>query len=143
MSKNGFLITLLASVAGFGLGACSIQNTPHAPTFESDIKEITGSRCVRCHGAGGHLNGDPKAALTYPPFDGFFDRMEDDCTDGATIACHGLGHYTLPGDTRLHDNIHQLKKPGVIPMPPAPSPPLTSDQLDIFDLWLANGAPAQ
>jgi len=42
MSKNSFLITLLASVAGFGLGACSIQNTPHAPTFESDIKEITG-----------------------------------------------------------------------------------------------------
>jgi len=144
MSKNGFLISLLASVATatLGLGGCSVQNTPHAPTFESDIKEITASRCVRCHGAGGTLNADPKAVLAFRPFDGFFDRMEDDCPDGATMACHGLGHYTVPGDTRLHDFIHRVKG-AAYPMPPAPAPPLTSEQLDIFDLWLANGAPAQ
>jgi len=144
MSKNGFLISLLASVtATLGLGACSIQNTPHAPTFESDIKEITASRCVRCHGAGGMLNGDPTstlAAYRSPPIDGFFDRMEDDCTDGAAIRCHGLGHYTT-GDakTTLTNYIHDRMMPS--PMPPAPAPRLTSDQLDIFDLWLANGAP--
>ena len=143
MRKNGLVIALLGTLASASLGACSIQNTPHAPTFESDIKEITASRCVRCHGAGGHLNADPKAVLTFAPFDGFFNRMEDDCPDGATTACHGLAHYTNnPADTRLHDYIHRVKG-AAFPMPPAPSPPLTSDQLDIFDLWLANGAPAQ
>lgn len=145
MSKNGFLISLLASVATatLGLGGCSIQNTPHSPTFESDIKEITASRCVRCHGAGGKLNADPKAVLAFPPFDGFFDRMEDDCPDGEPRACHGLGFYaTNKDDHRLHDFIHQVKG-AQYPMPPAPAPKLTADQLDIFDLWLANGAPAQ
>ncbi len=143
MSKNSFLITLLASAAGLGLGACSIQNTPHAPTFESDIKEITLSRCVRCHGAGGHLNADPKSTIPLyrmAPFDGYFDRMEDICPDGGPPGCHGLGHYTNdPNDMRLTNFIHAVGDP----MPPAPAPRLTSDQLDIFDLWLANGAPAQ
>ena len=141
MSKNGFLISLLASLT-VGLGACSIQNTPHAPTFASDIKEITASRCVRCHGSGGHLNGDPTSTnpgFRGPPIDGFFDRMEDDCTDGAAIACHGLGYYTTaPKLDQLTGYIHAK---GGLPMPPAPAPRLTSDQLDIFDLWLANGAP--
>jgi hypothetical protein len=144
MSKNGFLISLLASLATatLGLGGCSVQNTPHAPTFESDIKEITASRCVRCHGAGGTLNGDPDSINPKgAPIDGFFDRMEDDCPDAKPFGCHGLGHYaTNPADTRLHDYIHRIK--GALPMPPTPAPALTSSQLDIFDLWLANGAPA-
>jgi hypothetical protein len=143
MSKNGFLISLLASVTSLSMGACSIQNTPHAPTFESDIKEITASRCVRCHGAGGRLNADPKSVLPIPPRDGYFDRMEDDCPDGEATNCHGLGFYAAnPMDHRLHDYIHRVKG-AAFPMPPAPAPPLTSDQLDIFDLWMANGAPAQ
>ena len=138
-SKNGLLIVLVASVASLGSSACSIQNTPHAPTFESDIKEITLSRCVRCHGAGGTLNLDPDSINPKgAPFDGFFDRMEDDCPDGQAIDCHGLGHYV--NDPRLHNFIHRL--PGALPMPPTPAPMLTSDQLDVFDLWIANGGPA-
>jgi hypothetical protein len=144
MSKNGFLISLLASVASLSMGACSIQNTPHAPTFESDIKEITASRCVRCHGAGGKLNGDPTStnpAYRTAPIDGYFDRMEDDCPDAQTFNCHGLGYYTTGSKlTQLKNYIHDI---GGLPMPPAPAPRLTSNQLDIFDLWLANGAPAQ
>ena len=60
MRRNGLLVTTaLASVlAGLG-GACSIEDTPHAPTYTLDIQPLVLSRCVRCHGAGGHLNADP------------------------------------------------------------------------------------
>lgn len=142
MRKNGLVIAALVSLAGGALGACSIEDVPHAPTFNTDIKPIMLSRCVRCHGAGGHLNADPQA--TDPsfrqPFDGFFDRMEDDCPDAQPINCHGLGHYTsgVPEMT-LTTYIHSQNPISV--MPPRPAPTLTSHQLDVIDLWLANGAP--
>ncbi len=142
MSQNGLLIALLGTLAGPSLGACSIQNTPHAPTFDADIRPIMLSRCVRCHGAGGGLNGDPTSTnplYRIPPNDGHFDRFEDDCSDAMPTRCHGLGHYTTaPAVTVLTNFIHDTAG---APMPPAPAPRLTSDQLDIVDLWLANGAP--
>jgi hypothetical protein len=131
-------------LAGGLLSACGIEDTPHAPTFATDIKPIMLSRCVRCHGAGGHLNTD--SHTTNPslehPIDGFFDRMEDDCPDAETFACHGLGHYTTGGpEIQLISYIHRtdLNRP----MPPPPAPALTTHQLDVIDLWLANGAPAE
>jgi hypothetical protein len=144
MSKNGFLITLLASVVSLGLGACSIQNTPHAPTFEADIRPIMLSRCVRCHGSGGALHGDPTSTLPAfrgPPVDGHFDRFEDDCPDAMSFGCHGLGYYTGNNAATLTNFIHARMPREGTPMPPAPAPRLTSDQLDIIDLWLANDAP--
>lgn len=145
MSKNALLITLLASVASLGLGACSIQNTPHAPTFDADIRPIMLSRCVRCHGSGGALHGDPTSTLPayrFMPSDGHFDRFEDDCSDAMPTGCHGLGFYTTGNNEMLlTDYIHDRGNRAGTPMPPAPAPRLTSDQLDIIDLWLADGAP--
>lgn len=137
-------LALLGALAGASLSGCSIQNTPHAPTFNTDIRPIMLSRCVRCHGAGGTLNADPTSTVTayrFPPRDGHFDRFEDDCPDAMSSGCHGLGFYTIdPGKSTLVNYIHNT---GGLPspMPPAPAPRLTSDQLDIIDLWLATGAP--
>ena len=146
MRTNGLFtaLALLGALAGASLSACSIQNTPHAPTFNTDIRPIMLSRCVRCHGAGGGLNADPTSTLAFfriAPNDGHFDRFEDDCSDAMPTKCHGLGFYTT-GDPKglLVKYIHN--QAGVLgPMPPAPAPRLTSDQLDIIDLWLANDAP--
>lgn len=148
MRTNGLFtalaLALLGALASASLGGCSIQNTPHAPTFNTDIRPIMLSRCVRCHGAGGSLNGDPKSTLMgyrIPPFDGHFDRFEDDCSDAVPTGCHGLGFYTGANEATLTDFIHDRNNRKGTPMPPAPAPRLTSDQLDIIDLWLATGAP--
>ena len=146
MGKNCRLILLaLTLLAGGLLGGCSIEETPHAPTFATDIRPIMLSRCVRCHGAGGRLNKDDHTAnpAFAMPVNGYFDRMEDDCPDSSATCRHGLGYYTMdPGKTTLLNYIHGTKDaPG--PMPPLPAPRLTSHQLGIIDLWLANGAPAE
>jgi hypothetical protein len=146
-SETGLrILTLAMALLGGGLVAagCSVEDTPHAPTFATDIKPIMLSRCVRCHGAGGRLNLDEHTTANVGrPFDGFFDRMEDDCPDGQASGCHGLGHYTTGAlKTRLLNLIHGGKG-DIGPMPPLPAPALTSHQIGIVELWLANGAPAE
>jgi hypothetical protein len=141
LGRSGLLFALAALVAATGAG-CSIEDTPHAPTFTTDVKPIMLSRCVRCHGAGGHLHADPHStnpAYRIAPFDGFFDRMEDDCPDAQPTACHGLRYYVTTRLTQFNNFIHRMDPNA--PMPPLPAPALTTHQLDVIDLWIANGAP--
>ncbi len=150
MRRNGLLITTaLASVLGGLCGACSIEDTPHAPTYTLDIQPLVLSRCVRCHGAGGHLHGDPDALGIYknfPPVDGYFNEFNDQNCEGdagASANCkHGMFFYaTNPVKlSMLNTFIHSTTDNR---MPPPPAPALTSSQIKIFDTWLAESPPQE
>ena len=148
MRRNGLLVTTaLASVlTGLG-GACSIEETPHAPTYTLDIQPLVLSRCVRCHGAGGTTHADPDAVVfSYAPFDGYFNEFNDqDCEGdaGAGVMCkHGMFFYaTNPAKLGLLNTFIHSKTDNRMPPPPAPA--LTSSQLKIFDTWLAESPPQE
>jgi mono/diheme cytochrome c family protein len=126
------------------LAACSSTSEPQVPaqpSFEADVKPIMVLRCVRCHGAGGTLQGDPPGSpLPGPPPNGYFDHYEDrDCTitDAGTISetCkRGAAYYV--------DVIRQyINMTGEFRMPPPPAPMLTSRELDILNRWAAETPP--
>ena len=148
MSKNGFLISLLCVGGDSDIGPGRLQHPEHAA--RADLRDghpgrSLLSRCVRCHGAGGTLNADPTATLGFyrlpyrrvlRPHGGRLPRRHRRST--------AMGWVTTRRDPGRHDactNYIHGRSGAAYPMPPAPAPRLTSDQLDIFDLWLANGAP--
>jgi hypothetical protein len=144
------LVWVATVVAALVSGAgCSPQEVPQVPTYEADIRPLVLSRCVRCHGGGGTLNGDPKYLGGFPASDGRFDLFDDPpcAADAGTTPCHH-GMFFFATDTgplmkrqQLIDRIHH--KAGLPPMPPPPSPALTSTQLEIFDAWLAEDPPLE
>jgi hypothetical protein len=112
---------------------------PKTPSFELDVKPIFAAHCVRCHGAGGTLNADPRAPDKNAPSDGYLDRYADksDCTPDAAgdvpPTCErGALSEAKNGYLKLYLHFtNQLR------MPLAPSEPLTSWELETVDNWLA------
>jgi hypothetical protein len=134
----GLLTVAWAIGLGALAGACGPEHVPFEPTFATDVRPIMLSRCVRCHGGGGTLNKDPDhtgLGAGAAPIDGFFDRLEDDCPDGAVTGCHGLLHYATP-PAQLPLYIHATSDD--MRMPPPPSRPLSDLQLQVIDRWLAD-----
>jgi hypothetical protein len=122
---------------------------PASPTFTADVGPIFMSHCVRCHGAGDRLNGDPlpgggdplDGGLVRLASEGRFNVYDDppNCTEPDNRPCRGAAYYAknalglaeIQGD--LHGNGVQM------PLPPAPA--LSSWELEVVDRWLANPAP--
>jgi hypothetical protein len=131
MASRVLLLAFLGTVMG---AACGDEPIPAVPSFEVDVKPITHARCVRCHGAGGTLNGDPRTAIPTGPANGFFDNFEDqgDCTVPA-LAVPPLCRRGAKFDRatiRLYIHATNVDR-----MPLAPSDPLTDRELEILDRW--------
>jgi hypothetical protein len=146
MRRNDLIIAALSlSLSALG-GACATEAVPNVPTYQDDVKPILESRCIRCHGGNGMLNDDPDHTGYFAharPTDGFFNRLEDDCPDAEISDCHGLLFYTPAADPNrsamFTGFIHATGDDNR--MPPPPSPPLTTRQIQVLDNWLAHCAP--
>jgi len=109
------MVATVAMVAG--MPACE-PPSPATPSYANDVRPILLAHCVRCHGAGGTLQGDP---TMYPlgappagytpgsPKQCYFDEVEDrgdctatdggvgaDCKRGLRTCAVLVGPYILP-----------------------------------------------
>jgi len=150
MRTHGLLGVALLALTGGVLAGCGENEAPIFPDFSRDVAPLLHARCVRCHGAGGMLNGDPfidqtkgtPGALytTGAPIQGYFDCAEDRgvCAMPGDLGpgCkRGFRYYSTPagaGSVTLW-----LKQ-----MPPGPAAPLTARESDILYNWLAHPLPA-
>jgi hypothetical protein len=131
------------TLAALVLSGCQ-EPVPRTPTFAVDVKPIFQAHCVRCHGAGGTLNKDPRALEPAEPTNGFLDQYADnvDCSPDAAgnipSSCQRGARYEAEnGNIRFY--IHA--KSGLrMPMPP--SDPLAPWELEVVDNWLAETPPA-
>jgi hypothetical protein len=123
--------------AALGLGGCE-KPVPETPTFADDVGPIFEAHCVRCHGAGGTLNGDPRAVVPDTP-SAYLTQYADrgDCTpmpngDIPPTCIPAARFEAVNGNIKLY-----LQGPPQIRMPPAPGAPLSSWELAVVDNWLA------
>jgi hypothetical protein len=122
--------------AALSLAGCE-KPVPEAPSFEVDVKPIFEGYCVRCHGAGGTLNIDPRTAVNDTP-SSWLGQYEDkvDCTPDAAGVIPGS---CVPGARfeAVNGNMKFFLQPGPLRMPLAPADPLSSWELDVVNNWLA------
>jgi hypothetical protein len=127
--------------AGLALAGCE-KPVPETPTFAKDVGPIFAAHCVRCHGAGGTLNSDPRAADTGTP-GAYLDQYADkgDCT----LDAMGIVPPTCIPAARFEAETGQLEVylhgPEQVRMPPPPGAPLSPWELAVVDNWLAETPP--
>jgi hypothetical protein len=121
------LSSLLVLVFALVAGACE----PEKPSFALDVQPILAEHCVRCHGAGGTLQGDPGDPLGAPGMCHFnlYDNVGDcaaaaptNCKTGAK-ACATLLEAYLPI------------------MPPAPAAKPNESELAVIRTWAKDPIP--
>ena len=138
-----FLAGTLMGWLALGAGACGSSPPgpiPAMPTYSADVKPIVLQHCVRCHGAGGTLNVDPRSSLQFPPPNGYLDHYEDqgDCTPddaGAPPAGCKLGARSLAQTMKAYVASDAYQ------MPPLPDPPLAARDQQIIARWADETTP--
>lgn len=133
-----FVVLVLSSVAAAGCGDEPIPEQGFV-SYAVHIQPILTARCVRCHGGGGTLNGDPDAfGKGIPkggkPINGYFEcGSEDrgDCSTGSMSCKHGLRYYAT---NAMGMAALKIWLPS---MPPKPSPPLTDREQELLARWFA------
>jgi hypothetical protein len=135
---------VLAAVAQLGCVVVVEEPIPEAPSYELDMKPLFHARCVRCHGGGGTLNGDPKNAAFGSPgqlYIGSYDDTGVGCPpigDPTPIpaTCHQGAHRWVVGiNERVHSKLLSIR------MPIPPSEPLTDWEKELVARWAANPLP--
>jgi hypothetical protein len=136
-SALGLALMVLSATA-----ACA-PDVPASPTYTKDVQPILAAHCVRCHGANGTLNGDPKIHTPLPtPMRCYLQTYDNNPAGCTTEATCQLGaaycatsalistYITYPDDSPLR-------------MPPSPSDPLSSWEKDVLLRWSAEMPPAR
>jgi hypothetical protein len=140
MHKNSLLPLLAFALIAGGLVGCGENSVPENPSWSRDIQPLMEAHCVRCHGGGGMLNGDPDV----PPM--FKMGYCPAATDGGSYTCApSLGNFTTEAGLMTYTTkimgVPILKSYLDYPMPPPPSERLTSFEYDLLMDWAANPLP--
>jgi hypothetical protein len=129
------------ALAAVALAGCE-EPVPAQPSFAQDVLPIFRATCVRCHGAGGTLNTDPRMTGVYKGETapgGHLDSYADvgDCTvDPVTMqtpASCGKGALSEYMNINIYLNVF----PPALRMPPLPAEPLARWEHEVVDNWLA------
>ena len=134
-------VSLAFVLAVVALSGCE-KPVPETPTFAADVGPNFAAHCVRCHGAGGTLNSDPRAVNPDTP-GAYLDQYADkvDCT----LDAMGLVPPTCVPAARFEAESGNLKVylhgPEQLRMPPPPGQPLSPWELAVVDNWLAEKPP--
>jgi hypothetical protein len=138
MNKNSLLSLLAFALLTGGLVGCGQNAVPENPSYARDIQPLMDAHCVRCHGGGGKLNGDPDVPPHFkPPF----------CppvTDGGTYTCAPLlGNFTTQAGLMPYVALgaKQMQSYLDYPMPPPPSEALDDFETKLLLKWAANPLP--
>lgn len=117
---------------------------PKDPGFEVDVRPILQARCVRCHGAGGMLNGDPQIPGYGAPSRSFLGEYDDVLTGcpGPMDPPQALSPSCHEGAASVAELItFYLHQPDASRMPPLPSPALTDWEIAVVDAWASKTPP--
>jgi hypothetical protein len=148
MTRTYRLAVLMVLAGAAGCSSSDPPAPPENPSYQTHVRPILITHCVRCHGQGDMLNGETvDGEVINVASQGYFDHFENrgPCDpDGGplTTDCKlGAHAYTMGG--RLATIQAYLHPPSdlYLRMPPPPAMPLSANELLIVDRWLANPLP--
>jgi hypothetical protein len=147
MNKPSLLSLLAFALLAGGLVGCGENAVPENPSWARDIQPLMEAHCIRCHGAGGTLNGDPDvppgslhtgtAAMPVPV----------SCApvpDGGAYTCAPIaGKFTTQAGLMPYVTLGAMQLQSYLsyPMPPPPSEALDDYETNLLLKWAAHPLP--